>query len=64
MTSSGSEWRMRWMRWLVEGLPGTMAEAAIALSRTSRRRSALRELASLPWQAKHLEERSGRTAKL
>lgn len=64
MTSSGSEWRMRSMSWLEAGLPGTMAEAAMALSRRSRRRSALRALASLPWQAKHLEERSGRTAKL
>ena len=44
--------------------PGTIASDSIADSRKSSRRSALRWLASRPWQGKQFSARMGRTSRL
>lgn len=72
--AGGMSWRglagaMRAMRRLEAGSPGTMAAPALAVparrtavaeSRRSSRRPAMRPLGSCPWQLKHLSERMGR----
>ena len=62
--SSGSRLSTRRIISASLALPGSKAPADIALSRTSKRRSASRLLESGPWQKKHLSDRMERTSRL
>ncbi len=62
--SDSSSEKIRWMAALSSGLPGTIASASIAWSRTSSRSFALRAAESGPWQGKQFSMRIGRTSRL
>ena len=64
MIESGSSLKMRSTSRLATGSPGTIAPKSIAASRSSKRRSASRWLASGPWHAKQYSDSTGRMSRL